>query len=156
MTGPGPGPGIGTGHFFFLILKLAIPVPVTSPVPVTVPVPLKVPFKVPVTFPVIFKDRSCPGQVPVRSRSCPGTVPVLSRTGTGQVPDRYRSVCQERKNYCNQNYKIIFFLTSDISSNISRSPGMFLFKNSKKGYFYCKNPDVSLKKEIQIKILILT
>ena len=47
-------------------------------------------------------------------------------------------------------------LTSDISSNISRSPGMFLFKNSKKGYFHCKNPNVSLKKEKQIEIFLLT
>ena len=36
------------------------------------------------------------GRVLVMKRYGPGPVP----DGTGQVPDRYRSVCQERKNYC--------------------------------------------------------
>ena len=38
----------------------------------------------------------------VVSQSCPGRVPVVSRSCPGQVPARYRSVCQDRKNYCNK------------------------------------------------------
>ena len=44
------------------------------------------------------------GRVPDVSRTNPGMVNSWYRNGPGtgmvQVPDRYRSVCQERKNYC--------------------------------------------------------
>ena len=98
MTGPGTGTGISTGHFFFLNIKISDPG--TGHEPGNGTGTAKSPGKSPVQSP-----GHVPGhfQRPVVSRSCPGTVPVLSRTGTGQVPDRYRSVWQERKNYCNIN-----------------------------------------------------